>query len=233
MTDSSWNGFRPRFKVCCITSVDEAKLAIRHGADAIGLVSTMPSGPGVIADEEIEEIAATVPPSVSTFLLTSSQDVDEIIHQQHQFGVDTLQLCDVVAAGAIRKLRSKMPGISIVQVVHVVDETSLEQARSAATAAHAVLLDSGNPAKAIRELGGTGRTHDWALSRRIRDALEVPIFLAGGLTPDNVTTAVRQVRPFGVDVCSGLRTDGALDVVKLESFINRFENVGRPLEDWA
>lgn len=231
MNKSARQGGRPRLKVCCIASIDEANTAIRHGADSIGLVSAMPSGPGVIADEEIEEIAATVPPGVSTFLLTSSQDVDEIIHQQHRFGVDTLQLCDEVAAGAIRELRSKMPGISIVQVVHVVDETSLERARSAATAAHAVLLDSGNPAKAIKELGGTGRTHDWALSRRIRDALEVPVFLAGGLTPENVMTAFLQVRPFGVDVCSGLRTDGALDVIKLKTFVQRLENVGRPPED--
>ncbi len=231
MNIASSTGGRPRLKVCCIASIDEARLAIRLGANAVGLVSAMPSGPGVIADERIEEIAATIPPCVSTFLLTSSRDVDEIIHQQHRFGVDTLQLCDEVAPGAIRDLRSKMPGISIVQVVHVVDETALEQARAAATAAHGVLLDSGNPTKTIKELGGTGRTHDWTLSRRIRDALEVPVFLAGGLTPDNVADAVRQVRPFGVDVCSGLRTDGALDAIKLKRFIRRLGSVNPPSGD--
>jgi len=210
---------RPRLKVCCIASIEEAEIAIRNGANAVGLVSAMPSGPGVIPDHRIEEIAAAIPPGVSTFLLTSSRDVEEIIGQQRRFGVDALQLCDQLEPGAIREIRARLPGISVVQVIHVVDGSSLESARAAASAAHALLLDSGNPLKAVKELGGTGRTHDWAHSRSIRDAVDVPVFLAGGLTPDNVTAAVRQVRPFGVDVCSGLRTDGALDPDKLANFV--------------
>ena len=218
---------RTRFKVCCISSIDEAELAITFGADAIGLVSAMPSGPGVIPDDRIEEIAATIPPGVSTFLLTSSRDMDEIIEQQRRFRMNTLQLCDEVPPAVIRELRSRLPGIAIVQVVHVVGEASLEQARTAATAAHGLLLDSGNPSLEVKELGGTGRTHDWALSRRIRDAVGAPVFLAGGLTPDNVADAVRRVRPFGVDVCSGLRTDGALDTVKLARFVRELKVVDR------
>jgi len=219
---------RTRFKVCCISSVDEAWLAINIGADAIGLVSAMPSGPGVIPNDRIGEIAEVVPPGVSSFLLTSSQDVEEIIGQQRRFGVDTLQLCDELAPAAIHELRSRLPGVSIIQVVHVVGEASLAQARSAAAAAHALLLDSGDPSKAVRELGGTGRTHDWGLSRRIRDTVDVPVFLAGGLTPENVAEAVRQVRPFGVDVCSGLRTDGGLDADKLIRFVRRLEEADDP-----
>jgi phosphoribosylanthranilate isomerase len=83
----------------------------------------------------------------------------------------------------------------------------------------ALLLDSGNPSLATKELGGTGRAHDWAVSRRIRDAVGVPVYLAGGLNPQNVRKAIAQVQPFGVDVCSGLRTDGRLDAVKLEEFM--------------
>jgi phosphoribosylanthranilate isomerase len=216
---------RTRLKVCCIANVEEAALAIHHGADAIGLVSAMPSGPGVIPDDRIEEIAATIPPGVSTFLLTSSNDVDGIIEQQRRFRVDTLQLCDELSSEAIRELRSRLPGIAIVQVVHVVGEASLEKAQAAATAAHGLLLDSGNPSLAVKELGGTGRTHDWALSRRIRDAVEVPVYLAGGLTPENVASAVRQVRPFGVDVCSGLRTVGVLDEIKLARFVHELQGI--------
>lgn len=219
---------RTRIKVCCIASRGEAELAINQGADAIGLVSAMPSGPGVIPDDRIQEIAAMIPPGVSTFLLTSSCEVEEIVSQQRRLGVDTLQLCDELPPEAIRDLRSRLPGISIVQVVHVVGEASLKQARAAAAAAHGLLLDSGNPSLAIKELGGTGRTHDWSLSRQIRDTVGVPVFLAGGLTPDNVADAVRQVRPFGVDVCSGLRTDGALDPDKLFRFIRQLENVDHP-----
>jgi phosphoribosylanthranilate isomerase len=214
----------PRLKVCCIASIEEAELAINHGASAIGLVSQMPSGPGVIEDDRIEEIAARIPPGVSTFLLTSSLEVDAIVDQQRRFGVDTIQLCDGLPPEQILELRPLMRGVSVVQVIHVAGDNPINQARTAARAAHALLLDSGDPSKMVKELGGTGRTHDWALSRKIRDEVKVPVWLAGGLTPDNVSEAVRQVRPFGVDVCSGLRTDGRLDEEKLTRFVRNLEH---------
>ena len=206
---------RPRLKVCCIASVEEAELAILYGADAIGLVSEMPSGPGVIPDHLIEDIAARTPPEVATFLLTSSCEVDVIVDQQRRFGVTTIQLCDELPPEDLHRLRSAVPGTAIVQVVHVVGEDTLSEARSAAQAVDAILLDSGDPTKAVKELGGTGRTHDWALSRAIRDEVGIPVWLAGGLTPENVAEAVRTVRPWGVDTCTGLRTDGHLDEGKL------------------
>ena len=218
MIGTSAFGAVPRLKVCCITTVEEAEIAVDHGANAIGLVSEMPSGPGVIPDDRIAEIAARIPPGVSAFLLTSSREVDVIVDQQRRFGVDTIQLCDGLAPGHVLELRSLMPGISIVQVIHVTGEDSIDQAREAAGTAHALLLDSGNTSTAVKELGGTGRTHDWAVSRKIRDEVVVPVWLAGGLTPDNIAEAIRQVRPFGVDVCTGLRTQGKLDAEKLARF---------------
>jgi phosphoribosylanthranilate isomerase len=198
-------------------------MAIRHGADAIGLVSEMPSGPGVISNDCIEEIAARVPPGVSTFLLTSSREIDVIVDQQRRFGVDTIQLCDGLPPGSLSELRRIMPEVSIVQVIHVVGEGALEEARQAAEEAHALLLDSGNPSKSVKELGGTGRIHDWTLSRAVRDQVGIPIWLAGGLTPENVAEAVRQVQPFGVDVCSGLRIDGHLDEDRLDRFVQHLD----------
>lgn len=225
MIGTSATGIRPRLKVCCIATTEEAELAINCGANAVGLVSEMPSGPGVIPDERIEEIAARIPPGVSTFLLTSSQEVDVVVDQQRRLGVNTIQLCDGLPPEAIRELRSLMPGVSIVQAVHVVGAEAIHQARAAARAAHALLLDSGDPSKVVKELGGTGRTHDWALSRKIRDEVEVPVWLAGGLTPDNVGEAVRLVQPFGVDICSGLRTNGRLDEDKLNRFVRHLDPV--------
>ena len=221
MIGTSAIGARIRLKVCCIATIEEAELAVKHGASAIGLVSEMPSGPGVISDGRIEEIAAHIPPEVSTFLLTSSRDVDAIVDQQRRFRVDAIQLCDTFPPQQILELRSLMRGVSVIQVIHVTGKSAIDQAREAARAAHALLLDSGDPSMAVKELGGTGRTHDWAVSRKIRDEVEVPIWLAGGLTPDNVGEAARQVRPFGVDVCSGLRTDGLLDEEKLIRFVQR------------
>lgn len=209
-----------RFKICCIQSAEEARLAIRYGASALGLVSAMPSGPGPIPEKLIAEIAAAVPPGIATFLLTSLRQPEDIIAEHRFCRTNTVQLCDNIIGGVdgYRRLRDAMPGIGIVQVVHVTGEEAIAEALAVAPRVDAILLDSGNPRLKVKELGGTGRTHDWALSRRIRDAVSVPLYLAGGLNPDNVAEAISQVQPFAVDVCSGLRTNGILD----ESLLNRF-----------
>lgn len=205
-------------KICCITSIADAWMAIEAGASAIGLVSEMPSGPGPIPDSLIAKIAAAVPPGVSSFLLTCKEDVAAIIDQQKRLGVNTIQICDRLPRGSHQELRQALPGVSLVQVVHVTDAESVDEAIAVAPHVDAVLLDSGNPSLAIKELGGTGRTHDWNISRKIRESIEVPLFLAGGLNPANVASAVREVQPFGIDVCSGLRTEGRLDPLKLRDF---------------
>jgi phosphoribosylanthranilate isomerase len=209
---------RPRVKVCCIRDRQEAALAVRYGASAVGLVSAMPSGPGVIDDRMIAEIARTVPPGVASFLLTSRQDVPGIVEQQRRLRTTTLQICDRLPEGAHRELREALPGVGIVQAVHVTGPESVEEALRLGDTVDAILLDSGNQAAAVKELGGTGRCHDWTLSRRIRESAPVPVFLAGGLRPENVADAVVQVGPFALDVCSGVRTDGRLDEGKLARF---------------
>jgi phosphoribosylanthranilate isomerase len=212
---------RPRVKICCIASVEEAWIAIEAGASAVGLVSAMPSGPGPIPEELIAEIAATIPPGVSSFLLTCLQDAASIIDQQRRLGVNTIQICDRLTRGSYQELREALPGVSLVQVVHVTGPKAVDEAIAVAPEVDAVLLDSGNQSLAIKELGGTGRTHDWTLSRKIREAIEAPLFLAGGLNPSNVAAAIREVQPFGIDVCSGLRTNGSLDPQKLTAFFTR------------
>jgi len=210
-----------RIKICCIGSEAEARLAIAEGADAVGLVSAMPSGTGMIPEERIPAIAAVVPPGVSSFLLTSLVTADAVAAQQRRCRTDTVQLVDAVAPAELRKLREALPGIGLVQVIHVRGEVALREARDAAPLVDALLLDSGNPDAPVKELGGTGRVHDWALSARIVRESSVPVWLAGGLRPDNVADAVRAVRPFGVDVCSGLRPEGALDAGRLRAFVAR------------
>ena len=201
-------------------------MAIKYGASAIGLVSAMPSGPGPIAEDLIAEIAATVPPGVATFLLTCKQDVAEIIDQQRRLRVNTIQICDRLERGSHEQLRKELPGISLVQVIHVTGNESVDEAVSLAGIVDAILLDSGNQSLPVKELGGTGRTHDWNLSREIREKVSVPIFLAGGLKSDNVRRAIDAVQPFGVDVCSGVRTNGDLDEAKLSAFIAAINDRG-------
>ncbi|MCA9294269.1 MAG: phosphoribosylanthranilate isomerase [Phycisphaerales bacterium] len=213
---------RTRLKVCCISSRAEAQLAIAHGADALGLVGTMPSGPGPIPDDLIADIARAVPPPIATFLLTSEVDPDAVVAHVRRAHVNTVQLVDdETQPDVYRALRTELPAIRIVQVIHVIDDTSIDRALTAAPHVDALLLDSGNPGAQIRELGGTGRTHNWDVSRTIVERSPVPVFLAGGLRADNIASAVAAVRPYGVDLCSGVRTNGALDAAKLDRFVTR------------
>lgn len=199
----------------------EAKLALRYGADALGLVARMPSGPGVISESTIAEVSAIIPPSVGSFLLTSELIVDDIVIQQQRCRVNTLQIVDRLEKGRFEDLRAALPGVSLVQVIHVTSEESIDEAcQISEQCIDALLLDSGDQRLPVKVLGGTGRTHDWTISRRIREAVNVPLFLAGGLRAENVATAIEEVRPFGVDVCSSLRTNSQLDEAKLSAFMS-------------
>jgi phosphoribosylanthranilate isomerase len=209
----------PHIKICCISSVEEAQLAIAHGASALGLVSQMPSGPGVIGDALIAEIAATVPPPIATFLLTALVDADAIAEQHALCQTSTVQLVDHVAPIELRKLRRRLPGVKLVQVIHVMGDASIDEALAVQDLVDALLLDSGNPSLAVKELGGTGRVHDWQTSRKIRDAASRPVFLAGGLSAGNVRQAIEAVQPFGLDLCSGVREAGQLSVGRLQAFM--------------
>ncbi|NEP39636.1 MAG: phosphoribosylanthranilate isomerase [Okeania sp. SIO2G4] len=212
---------KPRVKIYCISSIEEAKMAIIYGASALGLVSAMPSGIGVIYEELIAEISAIVPPGVSTFLLTSKQDVKSIIEQQRRCQVNTIQICDYLTLGKYQDLRDAMPGIALVQVIHVTGEESVKEAVEVSPLVDAILLDSGNKYLPIKQLGGTGKVHNWDISKKIRELVDVPVYLAGGLNSENVTAAIKQVSPFGLDICTGVRTNNKLDEMKLSKFFSQ------------
>ena len=215
----------PKVKICCISSAQEALDSIAFGASALGLVGHMPSGPGVIDDITIRQIAQIVPPPIGTFLLTSEVKASKVIQHHQKVHTNTIQIVDALAEGTYQEIREALPGVKLVQVIHVVDESSMDEALSIAPEVDAILLDSGNPSLAVKELGGTGRVHDWALSRRIRESAGKPIFLAGGLRPDNVRRAIDLVQPYGLDLCSGVRTNGQLDLYKLEAFFKEVEKI--------
>lgn len=210
---------RTRIKICCMASIAEAALALETGADALGFVMRMPSGPGPIAESLAREIIATVPGGVPTFMLTSEIEAKPIVEQLRTTGANTVQIVDYVTPGTRQRLRDAMPELRIVQVVHVTGPESVDEACIAAQTSDMILLDSGNPTARIKELGGTGRVHDWTVSKAIRESIDVPLWLAGGLRAENVREAIDAVRPYGVDVCSGVRTGGPLDAAKVQAFV--------------
>lgn len=214
---------RPRIKICCISSAEEADMAIRFGASALGLVGNMPSGPGVISDALIAEIAAKVPPPVSTFLLSSETKAPAIIAHYKNVNTSTIQIVDELEEREYSLIKKELPNVKIVQVIHVINDRSVSEAIEISEYVDAILLDSGNPKLDIKELGGTGRTHNWELSKQIRESIDIPVFLAGGLNKDNVRKAIEAVGPFGLDLCSGVRTNGKLDPVKLQAFFEAVE----------
>lgn len=197
------------FKICCNLSANEADIAIAAGAMAVGLVADMPNGPGIIDDETVRDIVAHVHArhgdKIWTTLLTSRIDGEAIADHIAFTGANTVQTVDDPAPGAYAIIRKAHPDVRIMQVIHVEDERAIEQARDVAAQVDIILLDSGKPSAPERTLGGTGDVHDWSVSRQIVETVGRPVFLAGGLDPYNVRDAVRAVRPFGVDLCSGLR----------------------------
>ena len=215
---------RPKIKICCISSQAEAQMAIKAGASALGLVARMPSGPGPISDELIRDIARSIPPPIASFMLTSETAAAAIIEHHYRTLTNTIQIVDKLADGNYQEIRNKLPAVKLVQVIHVIDENSIEEAITISKYVDALLLDSGNPKAAIKELGGTGRTHNWELSRKIVASVPVPVFLAGGIHAGNVRQAIEMVAPFGIDLCSSVRTEGKLDPQKLELF---FETINR------
>ena len=212
-----------KVKICCISSIEEAKLAVAYGAAAIGLVGRMPSGPGTITDELIHAIAKTVPPPIQTFLLTSETTTDNIIEHHRKVNTTTIQIVDALSGREYHKIREAIPNVQLVQVIHVLDEGSIKEAIEISEFVDAILLDSGNPNLPTKVLGGTGKTHNWDLSKKIREKISLPVFLAGGINKDNIKKAIEHVQPYGIDLCSSVRTNGQLDESKLEALFNALQ----------
>jgi phosphoribosylanthranilate isomerase len=205
-----------KVKICCISSIEEAALAIGYGAAAIGLVGRMPSGPGIITDELIHSIAKTVLPPIDSFLLTSETTAEKVIEHHKKVNTTTIQIVDALTDRQYLKIREAIPHVKLVQVIHVLDENSIQEAIEISEFVDAILLDSGNPNLSTKVLGGTGKTHNWDLSKKIRENISIPTYLAGGINKDNIRKAIDHVQPYGIDLCSSVRTNGQLDELKLE-----------------
>lgn len=207
-----------RVKICGIRDLDEARMAVSFGADALGFLV----GLNYRTDDELDlraaqRLMAEIPPFVSSVLVTHQVDLNWVAQACQQSGCTIVQLHGDFALAQIPELRGMVPNVRIIKTVSVVDERAITHAALAAQQADAVLLDS----RTATRIGGTGRVHDWAISARIVQAIEKPVILAGGLKPDNVGNAIEVVKPFAVDVNSGVEfPDGSKSPQKLENFIS-------------
>ena len=197
----------------------EAEMALQYGADALGLVGPMPSGPGILPLDLIGEISKALPPTLPSFYLTSKVIAEDIREEYEIAQTTTIQMVDKVPVAELLKLRKLLPpSTQLVQVLHVRNDEVIQEALRVQPHVDALLLDSGDPDATIKTLGGTGRTHNWSISRRLVETVQKPVFLAGGLRSENVQKAYAVVRPHGLDLCSGVRSDGKLDEMKLKAF---------------
>lgn len=209
-----------RVKVCGIRSEKDLELAVRSGADAVGFIcGTTHDSEDALAPEAVRSLVKRTPPYVSTVLVTHLASSQEITDLADMVGVDTIQVHGLVPLGVVADVFRNAKGRRITRALHVTGGESLSAARQLVGACDAVHLDS----RTEERLGGTSLTHDWSVSRRIREELRdssVPVILAGGLNPENLDDALRAVHPYAVDVNSGVEgMAGDKDPEKLRTFM--------------
>ena len=148
----------------------------------------------------------------------------EIIEHHASTQTSTIQMVDEIDNQAYQVIADALPGVNLVQVIHIEDDSSYAKAIEKSKYVDYLLLDSGKPSEEIKKLGGTGETHNWEISRAVVKDSNIPVFLAGGLNKNNIIEAINFVRPYGIDLCSGVRTNDALDKNKLIQFMNFVRN---------
>ena len=211
-----------KVKICGITNLEDARAAISFGADAVGfLVGKLhPSTSSFLSPEQVSEIVAHLPPFCSTVLVTHLSRPEELIPLLKITNVTTLQLHGETTPQEAIQLKKQIPFLKTYKAVHVFDDSSIQEASRYVGSVDGIVLDTA--IKATGQVGGTGKTHDWSISKKIVLSTPLPVILAGGLNPENVADAIRLVRPYAVDVNSGVSNpDGTKNHNKLSVFISR------------
>ena len=214
-------------KICGIRRHEDALIAAELGADAIGLlVGQRHNSPDFISAAVAREISRTLPPSVEAVLVTQITEVDEIERLLRQSGITAVQLHSEITADSVANLRTRFPDLKVFKSVHVISAESVRYPEGFSKVVDGFVLDTINVA--TDQVGGTGKTHDWSISRKIVERFpDIPIILAGGLNSKNVRSAIESVHPFGVDVNSGTKgSDGFKDARKMREFIREAKRLG-------
>lgn len=211
-----------KVKICGIKTAEELKSVILSGADAVGFISGIThKSEDAIQPEEVRNLSKLVPPFITPVLVTHLTSLGELFQIIITAQVFTIQLQGDISPENIRLLKQALPYAKFIKAIHVVDRSAIEKAKEYENIVDAILLDS----KTSDRLGGTGLTHDWNISAEIVKTVKVPVILAGGLNPDNVKEAINKVKPFGVDVNTGVKgLNGYKDPEKVKRFIEIAKN---------
>jgi len=207
-----------RAKICGIRDDGARDVAVAAGADAVGFVVEIPRSKRSIDRGKAKHLIEGLPPFVSSVIVVEPESVAEAANLALDTGADVIQVNDSLSFEDLATLKEMVP----TRVVATVPARpgGLDHARRMAEVADAILLDSLEEGK----LGGTGTVHDWNLSADLVRKVDVPVILAGGLNPENVAAAIKTVRPYAVDVSSGVETDGAKDPKKIEAFLREVKS---------
>lgn len=213
-----------RVKICGNRTIEEAKMAVEAGADAVGfLVGIRHDSDDSLAPETARDIVKHIPPFISTVVVTHLVTAKEVVDLCDRILPTTVQLHDDIVPRQIAEIRMVRPHLKLIKAIHVVGDQAMNEAKTFSPYVDAILLDS----RTNDRIGGTGRIHDWDISERIVAADLKPVILAGGLTPNNISEAIAKVKPYGVDVHSGVEDeDGNRDVQKLKEFIRNAKECG-------
>lgn len=215
-----------RVKICGNRTSDDLALAGRMGADAVGLiVSPRHRTEDAIAPATAAALLRDVPVFVNSVLVTHLLTAPEVLELHRTVPTSTIQLHDAIAPAEVEAIRRAIPHIPLIKAVGVTDEGAIEVARRFERYVDALLLDT----HAGDRIGGTGIVHDWSISRRIVAAVNKPVLLAGGLRPENIVQAIQEVRPYGVDVNSGVEfANGEKDPERVREFIRLARSCAGP-----
>jgi phosphoribosylanthranilate isomerase len=202
-----------KVKICGVRTVEDAMKCVACGADAVGVL--LADSPRRITILQAADIVKCMPPFVTPVIVMMPSAAEEAIEAAGVIGPGAIQLQGDEPPEMLLEIKKALPHIKLIKAVHVGSGGEMDKARSYEGTADAILLDTMSPGR-----GGSGRTHDWTLSGEIVADIRSPVVLAGGLSPSNVAEAIKRVRPFAVDVASGVEGNGRVKDIKLiEQFI--------------
>lgn len=206
-----------KVKICGNASLNDLKIALSAGADAVGFITgTNYKSEDAVTKSCAKKLVLSLPPFVASVAVTHLQNPQDLIDIIDETGCSTLQIQNDVSLEDMDIVKNGLPHTKIIKAVHVTGIEAIEKAEMFSKTADAIILDT----KTETRIGGTGITHDWNISAEIVKRLNKPVILAGGLSPSNLAEAIEKVKPYAVDVHSGVKKNGARDFYLTKSFVD-------------